>query len=77
MRTMLVHLNLNMNFHLTMCLRNVIETLGHNTLKIDNIESQKIKYGNILFVNILDTISFRKFQNGKILFYIKIDVFLK
>jgi hypothetical protein len=71
------HLNLNMNFYLTMCLCNIIETLGHNTLRIDNIESQKIKYGNILFVKISDSIPFRKLQNGKIFFYIKIDVFQK
>jgi hypothetical protein len=70
---MLVHLNLNMKFYLTMCLCNIIETLGHNTLKINNIESQKIKYGNILFVKILDI----KVQNDKILFYIKIDFFQK
>ncbi len=73
MRAMLVH----MRFYLTMCLCNIIETLRHNTLKIDNIESQKIKYGNTLFLNILDSIPFRKVQNGKILFYIKIDVFQK
>jgi hypothetical protein len=60
-----------------MCLCNIIETLGHNTLRIDNIESQKIKYGNILFVKILDSIPFRKVQNGKIFFYIKFDVFQK
>jgi len=55
-----IHLNLNMEFYLKICLYNVFETLGKTLWRLITL---KVKKENLikLFVNILDHIWFNFF----------------